>query len=108
MDHKQIIWITKLWITKLWITKLWITKQGGSQQETMRNGKKRVPPQGDEQSVKSPGKTLGKSNGGNAGGNIPSDLAELMAKWPSLSQDIRKQCLELARAQTAPRSNVDA
>jgi hypothetical protein len=47
----------------------------------MRNGKKRIPPQGDEQCVKSPGKTLGKSNGGNAGGNIPSDLAELIELW---------------------------
>jgi hypothetical protein len=87
MDHKQIIWITKLWITK----------QGGSQQETMRNGKKRVPPQGDEQSVKSPGKTLGKSNGGNAGGNISSDLAELIELWSKLTKTVRNQCLEMAR-----------
>ena len=74
----------------------------------MRNGKKRIPPQGDEQSVKSSGKTLGKSNGGNAGGNIPSDLAELIVLWPNLSQEIRNQCLELARGRTVHRPNADA
>jgi hypothetical protein len=73
----------------------------------MRNGKKRIPPQGDEQSVKSSGKTLGKSNGGNAGGNIPSDLAEVIELWPKLSQNIRNQCLELVRGQTVRRPNVD-
>jgi|LakMenEpi03Aug12_release.lakeMendotaPanAssembly.Ray.scaffolds.fasta_scaffold2816205_1 hypothetical protein len=74
----------------------------------MRNGKKRIPPQGDEQCVKSPGKTLGKSNGGNAGGNIPSDLAELIELWPNLSQEIRNQFMELVRSQTVPHPNVDA
>jgi hypothetical protein len=73
----------------------------------MRKVTKRVPPQGDEQSVKSSGKTLGKSNGGNAGGNIPSDLAEVIELWSKLTKTVRNQCLELARGQTVRRPNAD-
>ena len=60
-----------------------------------------MPPQGDEHSTKSPGKTNGFANGGNAGGNIPSDLAELIELWPMLTKTVRKQCLELTRCPMA-------
>ncbi len=60
-----------------------------------------MPPQGDEQSTKLPGKTLGFANGGNAGGNITSELAELIELWPMLTKTVRKQCLELARLSMA-------
>ncbi len=56
-----------------------------------------VPPQGDEHTAKSPGKTLGIADGGNAGGNIPSDLDELIELWPRLSHKVRNECLEVAR-----------
>lgn len=55
-----------------------------------------MPPQGDEHSTKSPGKSHGFANGGNAGGNIPSDLADLIKLWPMLTKKVREQCLELA------------
>ncbi len=57
----------------------------------------KMPPQGSEQVVKTPGKTNKKLIGGNAGGNIPRELAELVELWPNLVVEVRQACLELAR-----------